>query len=241
MCKHVLNTYETLTGFNKKIMEDDLMRIIGKIPESPKEMLSKIVYTAYMGCKNTSEASLSRSNAIAEDFGSTHIHGGIDEICDAYLEAFVQTTGGEAPKYQTEGGGEDEDIALQTLQSRVRMVLSYISGQLLPMAYGRNGFLIVLSYSCLEQNLCGYITKYGLSSGDINPIGCISQSDLKNILHTMKDEYQSLHRILEEKCEINELKPINVDAETDLEITFEEIRMFAYYRKVEKYGPFRCL
>ena len=237
MCKLVLHALPQLIGYNRDVMAADLVRIFGEIPKTYTEMMSKVVYTAYLSTENTSEESKIRACDAATELGATHLHGSIQEIYDSYLETFISSTSPKSPpRFLSEGGSLCEDIALQSLQSRIRMVVSYISGQLLHFAYNRQGFLIVLATSSLEQNICGYFTKYGNSSGDINPIGCISKLDLKLMLLAISEEFPSLRRILEAEVR-TELRPERTYAEKDLEIGYEEIVVMARMRKENRYGP----
>jgi len=83
------------------------------------------------------------------------------------------------PKFVVQGGSYGEDLALQNIQARVRMVVSYLMAQLIPWTKSEKGFLLVLSSSNIAEGLRGYLTKYDCSAVDINPIGGINKSDLK--------------------------------------------------------------
>ena len=80
-----------------------------------------------------------------------------------------------------------EDLALQNIQARVRMVVSYLMAQLAPWSKDQSGFLLVLGASNIAESLRGYMTKYDCSSADINPIGGINKSDLKRTLTYLAD------------------------------------------------------
>jgi NAD+ synthase (glutamine-hydrolysing) len=56
----------------------------------------------------------------------------------AITKIFVVSCG-VTPKFKVHGGGHDENIALQNIQARLRMVLSYFFAQLLPWTRGRSG------------------------------------------------------------------------------------------------------
>ena len=49
----------------------------------------------------------------------------IDEIYDSILNVFSKTMD-KHPKFEVEGGTYGEDLALQNIQARVRMVVSYL-------------------------------------------------------------------------------------------------------------------
>jgi NAD+ synthase (glutamine-hydrolysing) len=62
------------------------------------------------------------------------------------------------------------------------MVLSYLFAQLMLWVRNRPGGLLVLGSANVDESLRGYMTKYDCSSADINPIGGISKTDLKQFL-----------------------------------------------------------
>lgn len=75
------------------------------------------------------------------------------------------------PRFRVYGGSETENLALQNIQARIRMVISYFFAQMLPFMRGRKGALLVLGSANVDEGLRGYLTKYDCSSADINPIG----------------------------------------------------------------------
>jgi len=80
-----------------------------------------------------------------------------------------------------------EDLALQNLQARSRMILSYYLSQMYPTKYKLPSFLLVLASANLDESLRGYVTKYDCSSADINPIGGFSKVDLRKFLYWCHD------------------------------------------------------
>ena len=62
------------------------------------------------------------------------------------------------------------------------MVVSFLMAQLVPWTKNDKGFLLVLGSSNIAEGLRGYLTKYDCSSADINPIGGINKTDLKDFL-----------------------------------------------------------
>merc|ERR1711920_566790 len=89
-------------------------------------------------------------------------------------------------KPKMEGGTWMENIALQNIQARSRMVMNYFLAQLMPWATdgdtSRGGQLLVLGSANVDEALRGYYTKYDCSAADINPIGGINKRDLKAFL-----------------------------------------------------------
>lgn len=60
-----------------------------------------------------------------------------------------------------DGGSHAENLALQNIQARSRMVVAFLMAQLLPWCRGRRngGFLLVLGSSNVDEALRGYLTK----------------------------------------------------------------------------------
>ena len=72
---------------------------------------------------------------------------------------------------QADGGSGPENLALQNIQARLRMVVAYFLAQLRPWTRSRSGYLLVLGTGNVDEALRGYLTKYDCSSADLNPIG----------------------------------------------------------------------
>ena len=164
---------------------------------------------------------------VVESLKARFIEGSIDSIVSTYMNTFIECTGLEVNE---EAAGK----VVSSLQSRISMVLSYISGQLLTLAYGKKGFLIVASSTSLEQNLAGTHVKYGLSSGDINPIGCIFHNDLKQFLSQYYPHNSSIQSLL-----TNSSSP-SISTPT-VHLSTPELEFLCKARKLYKSGPLRTL
>lgn len=129
----------------------------------------------------------------------------MDACVDAIHTLFTLVTG-KKPEYKVHGGTQTENLALQNIQARLRMLLAYLFAQLLPWVRSKGGALLVLGSAnvdeacvCSERSLRGgrvtesltlddanslrgYYTKYDCSAADINPIGAISKVDLKRFI-----------------------------------------------------------
>ena len=55
----------------------------------------------------------------------------IDTVIESLVILFSNTFG-KTPKFVSNGGTMTEDLALQNIQARIRMVIAYLSAQLLP-------------------------------------------------------------------------------------------------------------
>lgn len=96
----------------------------------------------------------------------------MDKAVTAVREIFSFVTGAK-PQFKVHGGSEAENLALQNIQARLRMVLAYMFAQLLPWVRGKTGGLLVLGSANVDESLRGYFTKYDCSSGtrrDISPL-----------------------------------------------------------------------
>merc|ERR1712141_393485 len=93
------------------------------------------------------------------------------------------------PGFFAHGGSVRENVALQNVQARSRMVVAYLFAQLVLWTRNRPGGLLVLGSANVDEALRGYMTKYDCSSADINPIGGISKTDLKRFLAFARVKY----------------------------------------------------
>ena len=85
-------------------------------------------------------------------------------------------------KFKTQGGNYQEDLVLQNIQARTRLISSYLISQILQAKGVINSFLLVIGTgNCSEINR-GYFTKYDNSSGDINLIGDLCKQDIFTML-----------------------------------------------------------
>lgn len=128
----------------------DLRRVTGLqdfSPKKPEEILSVLLTSCYMGTVNSSDETRSRAKRLAEKLGSFHYDTSIDEAVAAYM-SIVKSTMNFTPKYSIEGGTNAENLALQNIQARNRMVTQYTFAQLATTARGlprAGAALLVLS------------------------------------------------------------------------------------------------
>lgn len=210
-------------------------------PKSPQDLAEKLFYTSFMGTSNSSADTRQRAKELAGFIGSNHVDLNMDTLVTAVIKVFEIATG-RRPIYRIFGGSQTENLALQNIQARLRMVLSYLFAQLLPWVHSRNGGLLVLGSANVDECLRGYLTKYDCSSADINPIGGISKTDLKSFIDWAKSRFEI--PILEQFLNATptaELEPITEEYvqsdEVDMGMTYAELSAFGRLRKVEKCGP----
>ena len=186
MCRMVVSAVQR----GESHVTDDVRRIVGDpayVPLEARELCNRLFITCYMGSCNSSAETRRRAAELAYQIGSYHLALGIDAAVSAVLGIFAAVTG-LAPQFRADGGSLRENLALQNVQARLRMVLSYLLAQLMLWARGRSGGLLVLGSANVDESLRGYLTKYDCSSADVNPIGGISKGDLKRFLVYARNE-----------------------------------------------------
>ena len=243
MCQMVVKAAEAR---NRQVIRD-VRRITGEcedsdyLPTDAREFANRIFYTCYMATQNSSRATRDRAKRLTDQIGTYHLNANIDSIVAAMLSLFVRLTG-KTPQFKVEGGTEMENAAMQNIQARVRMALSYLLAQLLPWVRGRRGTLLVLASANVDESLRGYVTKYDCSSADLNPIGAISKTDLRQFLRWAAEhlDYPALTDVVEAPPTA-ELEPITEtytqEDEADMGMTYDELSRFGRLRKIDRCGP----
>jgi NAD+ synthase (glutamine-hydrolysing) len=249
MCQYVMKEIEE----GNEVVLRDLRRILSEsddyVPADHKAVANRIMHTCYMGTTNSTTETRSRAAAIAAQVGTYHLNASIDTMVAAVVSVFLAVLGSQwTPKYSLHGGTRAEDLALQNIQARLRMVLAYFLAQLLPWVRSKKGFLLVLGSANVDEALRGYMTKYDCSSADINPIGGIAKGDLKRFLLYSADAYA--YPVLRDVVlapPTAELQPVVLGAdgkeviqldEVDMGMSYEELGWFGRLRKVHRCGPF---
>uniref|UniRef100_A0A8C0YA68 Glutamine-dependent NAD(+) synthetase n=1 Tax=Cyprinus carpio carpio TaxID=630221 RepID=A0A8C0YA68_CYPCA len=176
---------------NSQVLED-VQRVVNDSsyrPEDPRELCGHLFTTCYMASENSSEDTRNRAKDLAAQIGSNHLNINIDMAVKGMLGIFSMVTG-KWPQFCANGGSARENLALQNVQARIRMILAYLFAQLCLWAQGKPGGLLVLGSANVDESLTGYFTKYDCSSADINPIGGVSKMDLKCFLQYCVKSFQ---------------------------------------------------
>ncbi|KAH0582886.1 glutamine-dependent NAD(+) synthetase [Termitomyces sp. 'cryptogamus'] len=226
----------------------DARRIAGEpedstyIPIDPREFTGRIFHTCYMGTENSSAETRKRAKQLSFAIGSYHTDLNMDSVVTAVRNLFGFVTG-IRPQFRSHGGTNAENLALQNIQARLRMVLAYMFAQLLPFVRGRSGGLLVLGSANVDESLRGYLTKYDCSSADINPIGGISKTDLKKFIAYAEHAFDlPILASFLDAVPTAELEPMTENYvqsdEADMGMTYDELSVFGRLRKVQKYGPY---
>lgn len=212
-------------------------------PKKPGELCNRLLVTCYMGSENSSLETRQRAAKLANQVGSYHLEINIDGAVSALLNIFNLVTG-LSPKFRTQGGCPRQNLALQNIQARIRMVLSYLFAQLMLWVRNRPGGLLVLGSANVDESLRGYMTKYDCSSADVNPIGGISKTDLKRFLNYAMDKFH-LPVLGEIICAppTAELEPLKDGQlaqtdEQDMGMTYNELSEFGRLRMQSRCGPY---
>ncbi|PVV00052.1 hypothetical protein BB559_000166 [Furculomyces boomerangus] len=233
---------------NKQVISD-LHAILGLpsdstyIPTDAKELTNKLVHTCYMGTENSSQETRTRASEMAKSIGTYHIEMNFDSVVAAILAIFVAITS-KTPRFSVHGGTNSENLALQNIQARLRLVLSYLFASLLLWVRDRPRSLLVLGASNVDECLRGYMTKYDCSSADLNPIGSISKNDLRGYINFAKSYYDlNILGSFLDATPTAELIPITSQSaaqsdEVEMGMTYDELSTFGKLRKIEKCGPY---
>mmetsp|Transcript_29678 Transcript_29678/g.79689 ORF Transcript_29678/g.79689 Transcript_29678/m.79689 type:complete len:751 (+) Transcript_29678:42-2294(+) len=213
------------------------------LPSSAAEIAKLVLTTCYMGTANSSAETRDRAGALASQVGCYHVASVIDPMVQGTLQVFSALAPRE-PRFASQGGSRSEDVALQNIQARLRMVYGYLLAQLVPWCRGREGFLLVLGSANVDEALRGYMTKYDCSAADVNPIGGVSKTDLKRFLHWGADHlgYPALRSVVQ-AAPTAELRPLGTGGqitqndEEDMGMTYAELSRFGTLRKLARCGP----
>jgi len=243
MCKLV---FEQVQSGNPTVIAD--ARRIGRysadeLPKSAEEFCGRIFYTCYMGkTHHSSEATRARAEKLAGEVGATHLEICIDEVVQAF-EKMAEKTFKKVPKYKVQGGSNTENLALQNIQARTRMVCAYLLAQLSLWGFAEcPKSLLVLGSANVDEALRGYMTKYDCSSADVNPIGAISKVDLRRFLvwAGKTHAWPTLVSVVEAPPTA-ELEPVTATYtqtdEADMGMTYPELSVFGRLRKMSGCGP----
>jgi NAD+ synthase (glutamine-hydrolysing) len=205
-----------------------------------------IVYTRYIGSPYSGSTTAKRAEKIGEHMGANHATLQMKNILDSFMEFCKDHLDGMIPKFKSQGGGWQEDLALQNIQARIRMIYSYMLAQTLGCSEDTDCIgkdLLVLATGNVDEILMGYATKYDCSSGDIAPIATLNKHHVFSIIKYSYDKlgWEVLSEILN-AAPTAELQPsdgshVQTDEE-DMGLTYNELATFGRYRMDRMCGPF---
>ncbi|XP_077968595.1 glutamine-dependent NAD(+) synthetase-like [Styela clava] len=242
MCVQV---HKAIENCNKHVL-NELRRITNQpefLPKNPQEICQQLFTTCYMATENSSVETRSRASGLAKCIGSYHYNINVDAVVNACIMVFTSVTG-FIPKFRVNGGTDRENIALQNVQARTRMVMAYLFAHLSMWVRNKPGGLLVLGSANVDEALRGYFTKYDCSSADLNPIGGISKTDLRSFIRYAIDNFNipPLKEVIEAPPTA-ELEPllegelVQTD-EQDMGMTYDELSIYGKLRKIAACGPY---
>lgn len=119
----------------------------------------------------SSKETRSRAEDLSRDIGAYHTDMNIDDVFNAQKGLLKQATGFE-PKFKVHGGSVTENLALQNIQARARMINAYFFAQMLPTVRGRpgGGGLLVRKFSSeFSSGVSSFHPMYFLSFNLLKP------------------------------------------------------------------------
>ncbi len=159
-------------AFLQKLGRVDLQETWAAEDRRPADALQwitrHILYTAYQGTVNSSEQTLHAARTLAESLGATFYCWKIDDAVTGYTEVVQEALGRDLT-------WEEDDIALQNVQSRARNPAIWM------LANIKNALLITTSNR--SEGDVGYATMDGDTSGSIAPIAAV---DKQFVLHWLR-------------------------------------------------------
>uniref|UniRef100_A0A1I7YUW2 Glutamine-dependent NAD(+) synthetase n=1 Tax=Steinernema glaseri TaxID=37863 RepID=A0A1I7YUW2_9BILA len=239
-----------------RLMCDKVVKAIEKNPErddpayyflgekvtcSARELCSKVLFTCYMGTKNSSEFTKNLARGLANDIGSTHSSVVMDSAVDAFM-GLCKMAYNFVPSFASNDWRQT--TALENVQARIRMVTAYLFAQVGLIYAGRRGGLLVLGTANVDESLVGYVTKYDCSSADLNPIGSVSKSDLREFLALVNERSDFSHlKGIYDSVPTAELRPlVNGEVaqtdEAEIGLTYDEMSQIGRLRRPGCKGPF---
>lgn len=192
--------------FLKKLGRIDLLEGTGKlsIDEACGYIVKNILFCAYQGTVNSSEATLRSAKALANECGASFYHWLIDDEVNSYTKKIERAIGRKL-------GWETDDIPLQNIQARARSPIIWM------LANIKNALLITTSNR--SEGDVGYATMDGDTSGSIAPIAAVDKHFIINWLKwaELKLGYESLSYVnaLNPSAELRPLERVQTD-EADL-------------------------
>ena len=180
MVKRGIETYGN-EEFCKKINQPQLTHL------SEKEIMAKILFTAYQGTRNSSETTLNAARNLAHSIGATFYDWTIDHAIDSYSSTISEAINRELT-------WEQDDLALQNIQARARSPIIWMLTNITNT--------LLLTTSNRSEGDVGYTTMDGDTSGSLAPISSVDKHFIRNWLKYAEKEmgYSGLKSI-------NELSP----------------------------------
>lgn len=182
---------------------------------SEKELVGKLLTTAYQSSRNSSYDTFESAKTLAKSIGAVFYNWSIDEEVVSYTQKIEVAIGRKLT-------WENDDITLQNIQARSRSPIIWMLANL-------NNALLINTSNRSEGDV-GYTTMDGDSSGSISPIAGVDKSF---ILHWLKWAEKNLDR--PSLAFVNRLQPSAELRPTDRTQTDEvDLMPYSIILKIEK-------
>lgn len=192
-----------------KLMEEQVKSDLGLEYWSKNNFSEPLLTTIYQKTKNNSPITKEIARDLAKDLQADHHEIEIDEEVELMVNRISQTLGRRL-------NWDDDDIALQNIQARVRSPLVWL------LANTKNH--ILLSTGNRSEAAVGYTTMDGDSSGSLSPIAGVSKKFLLEWLHYLRSgedkrytKLSTLDKLLETRPSA-ELKPLAEEQEDEKDL-----------------------
>ncbi len=163
--------------------------------KTEEDLAKVLIHNIYQGTENSSSDTLESAQSLAESIGSTFYNVNINGLVETY-KALIEDQIGRKLTW------EQDDIALQNIQARVRApgvwLLTNLTNHLL------------LATSNRSEAAVGYATMDGDTSGSISPLAGIDKHYLRQWLRwleTVGCEVKGKHIRIEGLKKVNNLQP----------------------------------
>lgn len=163
--------------------------------QTEEDLAKVLIHNIYQGTENSSSDTLESAQSLAESIGSTFYNVNINGLVETYKNLIESQIGRKL-------SWEQDDIALQNIQARVRApgvwLLTNLSNHLL------------LATSNRSEAAVGYATMDGDTSGSISPLAGIDKHYLRQWLRwleTVGCEVKGKHIRIEGLKKVNSLQP----------------------------------
>ncbi|MCB1326179.1 MAG: NAD(+) synthase [Spirochaetales bacterium] len=172
---------------------------------SVRAIVPEVLFTLYQATAQSSSTTREASAALADAIGSKHSEVEVEGIVDAYLKAIE-------PVLKRSLDWEQDDIALQNIQARVRSPMVWLLANVKRC--------LLLTTSNRSEAAVGYCTMDGDSSGGLAPLGGVDKAFIQTWLGHMEnvgDEFMGPLKALElinAQAPTAELRPASF-AQTD--------------------------
>ncbi len=164
--------------------------------EVRKQVVNKILHTAYQGTENSSKDTLQAAKELAQSIGAEFHSWTIDTQIDTYRDTIEKAIGRPL-------SWEQDDITLQNIQARARSPIIWMLANL------HN--CLLLTTSNRSEGDVGYTTMDGDTSGSIAPIAAVDKHFIRQWLIYAEEhlEYTGL-RYVNSLAPTAELRPLHM-------------------------------